>query len=154
MAYLKFLIVIHCLKSSQIYQSLWQGLASRITLYTPLTRFGIKNYFIYAFDKVWHQELLYKLKSVGISGELYSLLENYVSGWFQRIISNWQTESWWSVQASVLQGSILDLLNFSYFISDLPNKLKSNTKVFADDTSLFTIVRDKIESTKNLNNDQ
>ena len=30
-----------------------------------------------AFDKVWHEGLLYKLKSMGISGELYNLLENY-----------------------------------------------------------------------------
>ena len=30
-----------------------------------------------AFDKVWHEGLLYKLKSMGISGELYDLLENY-----------------------------------------------------------------------------
>ena len=29
-----------------------------------------------AFDKVWHEGLLYKLKSMGISGELYNLLEN------------------------------------------------------------------------------
>ena len=29
-----------------------------------------------AFDKVWHQGLLYNLKSMGISGELYDLLEN------------------------------------------------------------------------------
>ena len=33
-----------------------------------------------AFDKVWHKGLLYKLKSLGISGELYNLLENYLSG--------------------------------------------------------------------------
>ena len=26
-----------------------------------------------AFDKVWHKGLLYKLKSLGISGELYNL---------------------------------------------------------------------------------
>ena len=29
-----------------------------------------------AFDKVWHEGLLYKLKSMVISGELYQLLEN------------------------------------------------------------------------------
>ena len=33
-----------------------------------------------AFDKVWHEGLLYKLKSMGISGELHKLLENYLSG--------------------------------------------------------------------------
>ena len=31
-----------------------------------------------AFDKVWHKGLLYKLKSVGISGDLFNLLENYL----------------------------------------------------------------------------
>ena len=30
-----------------------------------------------AFDKVWHKGLLYKLKSIGISGVLFNLLENY-----------------------------------------------------------------------------
>ena len=39
-----------------------------------------------AFEKVWHKGLLYKLKSVGISGELYNLLENYLSGRFQRVV--------------------------------------------------------------------
>ena len=38
-----------------------------------------------AFDKIWHKGLLYKLKSMGISGELYSLLENYLSCRFQRV---------------------------------------------------------------------
>ena len=32
-----------------------------------------------AFDKVWHESLLYKLKSMGISGEFHNLLENYLS---------------------------------------------------------------------------
>ena len=35
-----------------------------------------------AFDKVWHKGLLYKLKSLAISEELYNLLENYLSGRF------------------------------------------------------------------------
>ena len=39
-----------------------------------------------AFAKVWQEGFLYKLKSMGISGELYNLLENYLSGRFQRVI--------------------------------------------------------------------
>ena len=35
----------------------------------------------------------------------------------------------------------------------MPNELKSNLKLFADDTSLFTIVKDKNESANTLNND-
>ena len=41
-----------------------------------------------AFDKVWHKGLLYKLKSMGISGNLH---ENYLSGRLQRFILNGQT---------------------------------------------------------------
>ena len=46
-----------------------------------------------AFDKVWHEGLLYKLKSMGISGELYKLLQNCLSGRFQRVILNGQHSS-------------------------------------------------------------
>ena len=31
-----------------------------------------------AFDKVRHKGLLYELKSIGISGDLFNLLENYI----------------------------------------------------------------------------
>ena len=106
-----------------------------------------------AFDKVWHEGLLYKLKSMGISGELIKLLENYLSNRLQRVVLNGQTSPWRPVLAGVPQGSILGPLLFLIYINDLPNRLKSNAKLFADDTSLFTIVKDKNESANILNND-
>ena len=106
-----------------------------------------------AFDKVWHEGLLYKLKPMSISGELYNLLENYLSDRFQRVILNGQFSSRKPILAGVPQGSILGPLLFLIYINDLPNGLKSNAKSFADDTSLFTSVKDKNESTSILNND-
>ena len=41
-----------------------------------------------AFDKVWHKGLLYKIKFMGISDELYELIENCLSQRFQRVILN------------------------------------------------------------------
>ena len=73
---------------------------------------------------------------MGISGDLFNLLESYLSGRLQKVVLNVQTSSWRPVLAGVPQGFILGLLLFLVYISDLPNESKSNAKLFADDTSL------------------
>ena len=78
---------------------------------------------------------------------------HHLSGRLQRVALNRQASLWRSVLAGVPQGSILGPVLFLIYISDLPNELKSNVKLFADDTSLFTIVKDKNESVNTLNND-
>ena len=34
-----------------------------------------------AFDKVWHEGLLFKLEHIGISGNLLSLLKSFFAEW-------------------------------------------------------------------------
>ena len=89
-----------------------------------------------AFDKVWHEGLLYKLKSMGISGGLYNFYENYLSNRFQRVVLNVQTSLWKPVLAGVAQGWIISPLLFLVYINGLPNWLKPNARLFADDISL------------------
>ena len=107
-----------------------------------------------AFDKVWHKGLLYELKYLGISGELYKLIENYLSGTFQRTLLNEQKWSWRPILAGFPQSPIVGLLLFLIYINDLPKGLRTNAKLFTDDTSLFTIVKYKNESANALNSDR
>ena len=90
---------------------------------------------------------------MGISGELYVLIENYLSGRLQIVILNEKTSSWRPILVRVPLYPILGPLLFLIYINDLPNGLKTNAKLFADDTSLFTFIHDKNESSNALSND-
>ena len=106
-----------------------------------------------AFDKVWHDGLIYKLKSLGISGSLLKLIQNYLDNRFQRVLLNGQTSEWKPVKAGVPQGSILGPLFFLVYINDICSNLSTNVKLFADDTSFFSTVNDANKSFENLSHD-
>ena len=106
-----------------------------------------------AFDKVWHKGLLLKLRQHGLSGKLLALIENFLSARQQRVVLNGQCSEWKDVSAGVPQGSVLGPLFFLIYINDLPDGLLSNVKIFADDTSLFSVVKDPIISSSELNHD-
>ena len=95
-----------------------------------------------AFDRVWHEGLLFKLKSYGINGPPLTLIKRFLSNRFQRVVLNGQTSNWKEVLAGVPQGSILGPLYFLIFINDIPEGIQSNIKTFADDTSIFSVLKD------------
>ena len=70
----------------------------------------------------------------------------------QRVVLNRQSCNWVDVKAGVPQGSITGPLLFIIYINDLPEGLITNTKLFADDMSLFVVVQDIAASTTELNN--
>ena len=107
-----------------------------------------------AFDKVWHEGIIFKLQQNGISDDLLNILSDFLRNRKQRVTLNGQSSSWTNVNAGVPQESILGPLHFLIIhINDLPDGLSSNAKLFADDTSLFLVLHDINTSTIELNSD-
>ena len=106
-----------------------------------------------AFDRVWHEGLLFKLKRLGLSGKYYGLIKSFLRNRHQRVVLNGQSSKWSSIKAGVPQGSILGPLLFLVYINDLPNGLLSDPKLFVDYTSIFSVVKDHLNSSNKLNED-
>ena len=100
-----------------------------------------------AFDKVWHEGIILKLQQNGISDDLLNILSDFLRNRKQRVTLNGQSSSWTNVHAGVPQGSILGRLLFLIYINDLPEGSSSNAKLFAEDTSVFSVVHDINTST-------
>ena len=54
--------------------------------------------------------MVYKIKSVGISGLLFKLIDSFLSNRYQRVLLNGQSSTWLPIIAGVQQGSILGLI--------------------------------------------
>ena len=94
-----------------------------------------------AFDKVWHEGLIFKLRQNGISGNILNLLRNYLQNRKQRVVINGVQSDWEPIYSGVPQGSVLGPLLFLIYINDLTDNITSNMKLFADDSSLFARVK-------------
>ena len=91
-----------------------------------------------AFDRVWHAALLHKLKSYGISGQIFGLISSFLSNRRLRVVLDGKSSQEYPVNAGVPQGSILGPTFFLLYINDLPEDVICNIAIYADDTTLHS----------------
>ena len=91
-----------------------------------------------AFDRVWHAGLLHKLKSYGISGQIFGLISSFLSNRRLRVVLDGKSSQEYPVNAGVPQGSTLGPTLFLLYINDLPDDVICNIAIYADDTTLYS----------------
>ena len=67
-----------------------------------------------AFDRVWYIGLFHKLKSYGISGQIFRLISSFLSNRRLRVVLDGKPSQEYPVNGGVPQGSVLGL-HFSYY---------------------------------------
>ena len=91
-----------------------------------------------AFDRVWHAGLLHKLKSYGISGQIFGLISSFPSNRRLRVFLDGKSSQEYLINAGVPQGSILGPTLFLLYINVLPDDVICNISIYADDTTLYS----------------
>ncbi|CAG4981210.1 unnamed protein product [Colias eurytheme] len=89
-----------------------------------------------AFDRVWHDGLLFKVKK-NLSSNFYSLIKSYLSDRYFFVKQAEETTELKSIQAGVPQGSVMGPTLYLLFTADLPSIDGAITGTFADDTAIL-----------------
>ena len=99
---------------------------------------AVALYISKTFDGVCHAGLLHKLKSYGISGQIFGLISSFLNNRGFLVILNWTSSQEYLVHFGVHQNSILGPTRCLLYINDLPDDVMCNIAVCADDTTLYS----------------
>ena len=86
---------------------------------------------------------MFKPRKFGIIGSLLKWLESYLTNRQQCVVIQGCKSTYQNIRACVPQGSVLGPLLFLMYINDICTGLTSIVQLYADDTSLFRIVRNR-----------
>ncbi|MCG8032702.1 MAG: reverse transcriptase domain-containing protein [Candidatus Thiodiazotropha taylori] len=99
-----------------------------------------------AFDKVSHEKLIYKLHGYGVRGRNLRWIKSFLNGRSQTVVLEGDCSEEVPVTSGVPQGSVLGPILFLAYINDLPDKVKSQVRLFADDTAAYLAINSLADS--------
>jgi hypothetical protein len=108
--------------------------------------------FAKAFDTVPHKRLIQKISAYGIKGKTLDWIRDFLSNRKQRVVMGESVSTWCEIFSGVPQGSVLGPLLFLLFINDLPDQVKCECKLYADDSKLMSLANNKDDKSR-LQND-
>ena len=100
------------------------------------TFFDVKK----AFDRVWHVKLLEQLKKIGINGNLYSTIKNFLSDRYMQVKIGSELSEVQKLDMGTPQGAVLSPTLFSIMLHDI-NKVNiedNEILLYADDIALLS----------------
>ena len=84
--------------------------------------------------------MLLKLQHCGVGGQVLHWIKAFLSNRSQAVILESEKSSQVTVTLGVPQGSVLGPILFLVFINDLPEHIKSEVRLFADNTAVYLVV--------------
>ena len=102
-----------------------------------------------AFDRVWHQGLLFKLKTI-LPYTYYLILQSFLFDRFFSVRQGSEVSSVHPILAGVPQGSILAPLLYVIYTYDIPIDDEILTATYADDTTILTKHQDPTQASLTL----
>ena len=91
-------------------------------------RLSVKGIFLdisKAFDRVWHEAFIFKLRQNDIYGDVINIFKDFLSNRKQKVILNGQCSTWADIHFGAPQCSLVWPLLFLIYINDLSVGLKS-----------------------------
>ena len=105
-----------------------------------------------AFDSVPHKQLKIKLYGYGIRGVLLEWISSFLEDRQQQVVVGAGQSDWCAVTSGVPQGSVLGPILFVLYVNELPDFVRSNIKMFADDAKVYRSIQD-LQDTMTLQQD-
>jgi hypothetical protein len=92
-----------------------------------------------AFDLVWNEGLLFKLRKLKLHGNIYYFIKSFLSNRTIRVQIKGALSDPFPITNGLPQGSVISPLLFLIYINDLPisSAPNSHTSIFADDCAIW-----------------